>query len=159
MQSNAEFKDYKMDKITIFCSASDQISSLYMKAAMELGEWIGKHHKWLIYGGSNVGLMECIARSVKENGGKIMGVVPTKLEQAGRVSDLLDVTFRSSDLSDRKDIMLREGDIMVALPGGIGTMDEIFHVVASGIMGYHNKQVILYNINGFWNGIIDSIIR
>lgn len=144
-----------MDKITIFCSASDRISPLYMEAATELGEWIGKHHKELIYGGSNAGLMECVARAVKKHGGMIMGVVPTKLEQDGKVSDLLDITFRASDLSDRKDIMVREGDIMVALPGGVGTLDEIFHVVASGIMGYHNKKVILYNINGFWDGMID----
>lgn len=87
----------------------------------------------------------------------LMGVVPTKLEERGAVSSLLDVTFRSVNLSDRKDIMLQEADVMVALPGGVGTLDEIFHVMAAATIGYHEKKVILYNINGFWNGIIQFL--
>ena len=83
-----------------------------------------------------------------------MGVVPTKLEEQGRVSDKLDVTFRAVNLSDRKDIMLQEADVMVALPGGVGTLDEVFHVMASATIGYHGKQVIFYNVNGFWDDIL-----
>ena len=74
--------------------------------------------------------MEGLAKSAKENGAMIMGVVPTKLEEHGRVSDLRDVTFHSVNLSDRKDIMVQEAEVMVALPGGIGTLDEVFHVMA-----------------------------
>ena len=103
-----------MNKIAIFCSASDHIDPIYAEKASELGAWIGKTGKWLIYGGSNTGLMEAVARSAKENGAMIMGVVPTKLEERGAVSDLLDVTFRAVNLSDRKDIMLQEADVAVA---------------------------------------------
>ena len=84
----------------------------------------------------------------------IMGVVPTKLEERGMVSDLLDVTFHTVNLSDRKDIMLQEADVMVALPGGVGTLDEIFHVMAGGTIGYHDKKIIFYNVNGFWDDIL-----
>ena len=91
------------------------IEPVFMEKARELGAWLGQHRKWLVYGGSNTGLMEALARSAKENGAMIMGVVPTKLEEHGRVSDLLDVTFHSVNLSDRKDIMLQESDVMVAL--------------------------------------------
>ena len=118
-----------MNKIAVFCSASDDIAPVFKEKAKELGAWLGQHHKWLVYG----------------------GVVPTKLEEHGRVSELLDVTFHSVNLSDRKDIMLQESEVMVALPGGIGTLDEVFHVMASCSIGYHDKKVIFYNVDGFWD--------
>lgn len=143
-----------MNKIAVFCSASDDIAPVFKEKAKELGAWLGQHHKWLVYGGSNTGLMESLAQSAKENGAMIMGVVPTKLEEHGRVSDLLDVTFHSVNLSDRKDIMVQESEVMVALPGGIGTLDEVFHVMASCSIGYHDKKVIFYNVDGFWDELL-----
>ncbi|WP_300727036.1 TIGR00730 family Rossman fold protein [uncultured Bacteroides sp.] len=146
-----------MNKIAVFCSASDHVAPVFHEKAAELGAWLGQHNKWLIYGGSNTGLMDDVARAAKENGAMIMGVVPTKLEERSMVSDLLDVTFRSVNLSDRKDLMLQEAEVMVALPGGVGTLDEIFHVMASATIGYHDKKVILYNVDGFWNEIISFL--
>ena len=143
-----------MVKIGIFCSASDVIAPVYFEKARELGEWMGQNKKTLVYGGANLGLMECVAKAVKDNGGFVMGVVPTKLEERGAVSDLLDVNFRVDNLSERKDVMLRESDILVALPGGVGTLDEVFHVMASASIGYHAKKVIFYNIDGFWNDLL-----
>lgn len=143
-----------MNKIGIFCSACEQISPRYFECTRELGAWMAAEGKTLVYGGANMGLMECIAHTVKEHGGKVMGVVPTKLEEKGRVSDLLDVTFHTVNLSDRKDVILRESDILVALPGGVGTLDEVFHVVAAATIGYHTKRVVLYNIDGFWDSML-----
>ena len=88
-----------------------------------------------------------------------MGVVPTKLEERGAVSDLLDITFRTDNLSDRKDVILRESDVLVALPGGIGTLDEVFHVMASASIGYHAKKVVFYNVDGFWNPIFELFLQ
>ena len=144
----------KMEKIGIFCSASDVISPNYFEKARELGTWLGENRKTLIYGGASLGLMECIAQAARQSGATIMGVVLTKLEEQGAVSDLLDITFRTDNLSERKDVMVRESDVLVALPGGVGTLDEIFHVVAAASIGYHAKKVILYNIDGFWDGMI-----
>ena len=146
-----------MDKIAIFCSASDHIAPVYVEKARELGAWMGQNRKWLVYGGSDTGLMEEVARAAREHGAMIMGVVPDKLEERGRVSNLLDVTFHTVNLSDRKDIMLQEADVMVALPGGVGTLDEVFHVMAGATIGYHSKQVIFYNVEGFWNGLLDFL--
>lgn len=145
----------KMDKIGLFCSAANDIAPVFFEKAAELGVWLGEHKKTLIYGGANIGLMECVAKAAKKHGATIMGVVPTKLEERGAVSDLLDITFRTDNLSDRKDVILRESDVMVALPGGIGTLDEVFHVMASASIGYHAKKVIFYNVDGFWNPILD----
>lgn len=148
-----------MERIGIFCSAADDIDAVYFEKARELGVWLGQNKKTLVYGGANIGLMECVAKVAKENGAFIMGVVPTKLEERGAVSDLLDVTFRTDNLSDRKDTMLRESDILLALPGGVGTLDEVFHVLASASIGYHAKKVIFYNVNGFWNDLLGFLNR
>ena len=145
------------DKIAIFCSASENIEPVFFEKARELGVWMGQNKKTLVYGGANIGLMECIAKAAKDNGSMIMGVIPTKLEERGRASDLVDVTFRTDNLSDRKDVMLNESDVVIALPGGVGTLDEVFHVMAAATLDYHRKKVIFYNINGFWNGIIDFL--
>ena len=119
-----------MEKIGIFCSASGSIDPIYFDAAHQIGEWMGKNGKTLIYGGANLGLMECVAKAVKENGGHVIGVVPSKLEENGKVS-----TYP-------------------ALPGGIGTLDEVFHVMAAASIGYHQKKVIFYNADGFYNPLL-----
>ena len=76
-----------MNKIGIFCSASDDIAPVFMEKARELGAWLGKNHKWLVYGGSNKGLMEAVACEAKANGGMLMGIVPTKLEERGAAAE------------------------------------------------------------------------
>lgn len=147
-----------MKKIGIFCSASDSIDKVYFEKARELGEWIGRQGKVLIYGGADLGLMDCIAKAVKTTGGTVVGVVPSKLEENGRVSHFLDKTFHTRNLSDRKDIMTEESDVLIALPGGIGTLDEVFHVMAASSIGYHSKKIIFYNIDGFYDDLL-AILR
>ncbi len=146
-----------MEKIGIFCSASNKIDAVYFEKARELGTWLGRQGKTLVYGGSNQGLMECLAKAVKEQGGRVFGVVPTKLEEKGRVSKWVDVVFHTCNLSDRKDTMVDESDVLVALPGGVGTLDEIFHVMAAASIGYHSKKVIFYNINGYYDALLSIL--
>lgn len=146
-----------MEKIGIFCSASENIDKMYFNSARQIGEWLGKNGKTLIYGGSNLGLMECVAQAVKENGGTVVGVVPSKLEENGKVSKLLDETIRTKSLSDRKDILTEQSDILIALPGGIGTLDEAFSVIASASIGYHRKKVIFYNEYDFYTPLLDAL--
>lgn len=146
-----------MEKIGVFCSASDLIDSLYFEKTRELGVWLGRQGKTLVYGGSDQGLMECLAQAVKENGGRVFGVVPNKLEEHGHVSKLLDVTFHTCNLSDRKDMLVSESDVLVALPGGVGTLDEVFHVMAASSIGYHSKKVIFYNINGYYDALLSIL--
>ena len=104
-------------KIGIFCSANNKISPVYFEKTEELGRWIGENGHSIVFGGCNMGLMECV-------------------------------------LSDRKDLLLAHSDVIVALPGGIGTLDEVFTVAASHTIGYHRKKVILYNVNGFWDSLM-----
>lgn len=146
-----------MKKIGIFCSASENIDKMYFDSARQLGEWMGQTGKTLIYGGSNLGLMECVARAVKDSGGTVIGVVPTKLEEKGKVSTLLDEAIHVRNLSERKDVMTEKSEILVALPGGVGTLDEVFHVIAAASIGYHSKKVVFFNDCGFYDELLKAL--
>lgn len=141
-------------KIAIFCSANADIDPDYFKMTEELGRWAGENGHTIVFGGCAMGLMECVARAARQAGGTTIGVVPTIIERGGRKSDNVDITIGCDNLSDRKDLMLAQSDVVVALPGGVGTLDEIFTVAASATIGYHSKRVILYNMKGFWNSLI-----
>lgn len=141
-------------KIAVFCSANRNIDSDFFAMTEELGKWMGENGHDVVFGGCNMGLMDCIGKAVKAYGGRAIGVVPSLVEKGGRTFDDLDVEIPCDNLSDRKDLLLAQSDIVVALPGGIGTLDEIFTVAASHTIGYHHKMVILYNMKGFWNSTI-----
>ena len=140
--------------ICIFCSANSNIPTEYFERTSELGTWIGANGHTLVFGGCNLGLMECVAKAVHDAKGMTVGVVPTIVEKGGKVSDYVDMKILCDNLSNRKDLMIERSDVIIALPGGVGTLDEIFTVLAAASIGYHNKRVILYNIDGFWDSLI-----
>ena len=141
-------------KICIFCSANKDIDPDFFTLTEELGRWAAKHHHSIIFGGVNQGLMECVAKGAHEAGGQTIGISPRVVEQSGRISDFVDVEILCDNLNDRKQLMEDKADVFIALPGGIGTLDEIFTVVASATIGYHDKKVILYNMKGCWDSLI-----
>jgi uncharacterized protein (TIGR00730 family) len=144
-------------KIGIFCSANENIDPDFFSLTKELGEWMALEGHTLVFGGTNMGLMDCIAKAVHEGGSCVIGVVPTIVEKNGRASRYNDVEIPCDNLSDRKDILLLQSDIIIALPGGIGTLDEVFTVAAAHTIGYHSKKVVLYNMKGFWNKLIETL--
>ncbi|MBR4967392.1 MAG: TIGR00730 family Rossman fold protein [Bacteroidaceae bacterium] len=146
-----------MKSIAVFCAASENIAPGYFEAAAEVGAMLGRLGATLVYGGARFGLMEATARAAKQAGARIVGVVPDILVERDRVSMLLDEQVPCRNLSERKDIMLERSDILVALPGGVGTLDEIFHVMAAATIGYHTKRVVLYNVNGFWDSLVATL--
>ena len=143
-----------MGNVAVFCAASETIDPCYAVAAREVGTMLAGIGATLVYGGARFGLMEATASAVKAAGGRVVGVVPYILEERDRVSRLLDEKVPCRNLSERKDIMLERSDLLVALPGGIGTLDEIFHVAAAATIGFQSKRVVLYNINGFWDSML-----
>ena len=146
-----------MGSVAIFCAASENLAPGYFEAAAEVGAMLGRLGKTMVYGGARFGLMEATAKAAKAAGARIVGVVPDILVERDRVSRLLDEQVGCSNLSERKDIMLERSDVLVALPGGVGTLDEIFHVLAAATIGYHTKRVVLYNVNGFWNALLAAV--
>ena len=141
-------------KICVFCSANQQIDPDFFAVTEELGKWAARNGHSIVYGGVNQGLMECIGKAAKEAGGRTIGVIPTLVEKSGRTSDYVEIEIPCDNLSDRKQLMMDQSDVFIALPGGIGTLDEIFTVAASATISYHQKLVILYNMKGFWNALI-----
>ena len=144
-------------KICIFCSANNQLDAAYYRQTAELGQWAARHGHTIVFGGVNQGLMECVAKAAKEAGGQTVGVVPSIVEATGRTSRYNDVVVTCDNLSERKQLMQDESDVFIALPGGLGTLDEVFAIVASATIGYHHKRVILYNMQGFWNTLIQLL--
>lgn len=141
-------------KIAVFCSANSNIDAGYFKAAEELGRWMGENGHTLVFGGCNLGLMECVAKAVHGAGGRTIGVVPTIIERGGKASPSMDVCIPCDNLSDRKELMTVQCDAAVALPGGLGTLDEVFTMAASATIGYHHKPIVLLNAGGFWDSLV-----
>ncbi len=141
-------------KICVFCSANQQIDPDFFAMTEELGKWAARNGHSIVYGGVNQGLMEYIGKAAKEAGGRTIGVIPTLVEKSGRTSDYVEIEIPCDNLTDRKQLMMDQSDVFIALPGGIGTLDEIFTVAASATISYHQKPVILYNMKGFWNSLI-----
>lgn len=146
-----------MQYIGLFCAASQRLEPKYYQMADALGRWLGRNGRTLVYGGANSGLMESAARAVSETGGKVVGIVPSMLEANRRVSTWIDELVPCSDLNERKRLLMERSDILVALPGGIGTLDEVFTVMASHSIGYHSKRVVLYSEDGFWDGLLQVL--
>lgn len=146
-----------MQKIGVYLSSKENLPESYVQAAREVGELIGKTGRILIYGGARKGLMEVLAQSVKQHGGRVYGMVPEIIEKRGLVSDAIDVTFRCVDLSDRKMMMNRESDVLVSLPGGIGTLDEVFTVMANTVIGIRHQPVVFYDVDGCWDALLAAL--
>ena len=143
-----------MKHIGVFCAASQRLEAAYYDEALRVGRKIGQMGWALVYGGANSGSMECVAQGVHEAGGTVVGVVPRILEAKRRASEYIDELVPCTDLNDRKQIMIEWSDVLLALPGGIGTLDEIFTLMAANSIGYQQKPIVLYNESGFWNSLL-----
>ena len=143
--------------IGVFLSSKTNLPESYRQAAIQVGTLIGRTGRTLVYGGARKGLMEVLAQSVKKHGGRVNGMVPDILVERGQVSDCIDVTFRCADLTDRKAMMNRESDILLALPGGIGTLDEVFTVMANTCIGIERKPIVFFNVDGCWNAVLSAL--
>ncbi|MDL2290380.1 TIGR00730 family Rossman fold protein [Paludibacteraceae bacterium OttesenSCG-928-F17] len=140
--------------ICVFCSSRDDIAEPFKQSAYSFGEWIAEHGHTLIYGGATGGLMSSIAEGAASRKGEIIGVIADPIIRMNRLSKLPTALIKVKNLSERKDKMKEIADIFVILSGGIGTMDEMFDVLASGSVGEHNKPLIVLNQNGFYNGLV-----
>ena len=141
-------------KLCIFCSANQQIDPDFFEMSRELGIWAAQQGHAIVFGGHDAGLMHSVSKAAKQAGGRVIGVVPRKVEEMGKLSPWLDVHIPTEDLSDRKSLMMDKSDGFIILPGGIGTLDELFTVAAATTLSYHQKPIVLYNMKGFWNSLI-----
>jgi uncharacterized protein (TIGR00730 family) len=144
-------KTSKIQKICVYCGSGPGTDPAFVDAAQAFGAILAKNGIRLIFGGGSVGIMGTIAKSVLDNGGAVTGVIPEFLvarEHAMRGADNLIVT---RDMHERKRKMFELADAFVALPGGIGTLEEVVEQITWVQLGRHRKPVLLANIKNFWN--------
>ena len=140
-----------IESVTVFCGSSDLVDERFFAAARELGGKLA-HRGWrLVYGGGSVGLMGALARAVMEDGGQVTGVIPKALLDMGVGEQNVSELIVTEGMRDRKAIMDARGDAFVALPGGLGTMEEILEVMTLKQLGYHRKPVAVLDLDGFFD--------
>jgi len=143
----------KVHNICVFCGASAGNNPAYVEAAKALGQAMAERGLGLVYGAGNVGLMGELADAVLAEGGRAVGVIPHKLVDRELAHQELAKLYMVSTMHERKAKMHELSDGYIALPGGIGTMEEFFEAVTWRQLGYHDKPIALFNVGGFYDGI------
>ncbi len=140
--------------ICVYSSSSNNIDPVYFKSAKELGKQIALRGDTMLFGGGLLGLMGTTAKSVHQNNGKVIGVIPKALNLPGVVYESCDELIVTEGLRERKAAMDSNSDAFIALPGGYGTLEEILEIITLKQLGYHNKPVVLLNTNGFYGRLL-----
>lgn len=140
-------------KIAVFCSSSEQVPEIYRQAATHLGSLIAQHGHSLVFGGNHCGLMGCVADGAQAANGEIIGINLKKWENSGLNNPGNTRTLYVENLSERKKLLIELSDVFVALPGGIGTLDEASEVMAEHQLGFLQQPVVFVNVNGFFDGL------
>ncbi len=146
-----------IENVAVFCASSDGVDPEIFKMARIVGEVLAKRDIRLIYGGSKLGLMGQVAAGVMENGGFVTGVIPEFLKTKEVVHTGLDRLITTKDMHERKLTMNELSDAFITLPGGFGTLEELFEIVTWSQLGLHRKPIGLLNINGFYDDLLSML--
>lgn len=143
-----------MKRVCVFCGSSPGANPVYMKAAEDLGTLLGQRNIGLVYGGSGFGLMGAVSRAAVQAGGEVIGVIPRAMVEQGVESNGLSEVRVVGDMHERKSHMTELADGFIALPGGFGTLEEIFEVITWAQLGYHEKPCGFLNIAGYFDQML-----
>lgn len=144
--------------LCVFCGSRYGTSPQYRAQATRLGELCGQHAIEVVYGGGNVGLMGVVADAAIKAGGRVKGLIPEHLLEREVGHPAISELIVTKSMFDRKERMIAESDAFAVLPGGLGTLDEVFEVLTHRQLGYHGKPTVLVNIDGFWDPL-NALIR
>lgn len=146
-----------MEKITVYCGSSPGKNQAYQQAAIELGGVLAARNITLVYGGGSVGLMGILAETVIDRGGRVIGVIPRAIaEMEVAYTELQDLRV-VKDMHSRKAMMADLADAFIALPGGLGTIEELMEILTWSQLGFHQKPVGVLNIAGFFDPLLDFL--
>lgn len=143
--------------ICVYCGSSPGDDPRFMEAAIRLGALMAQAGTGLVYGGGKLGLMGAVAKSVKDNGGRVIGVIPEFLHTRERKFEEADELVIVPDMHTRKRIMFERADAFIALPGGIGTLEELVEQLTWVQLDRHDKPVVIADIGGFWRPLISLL--
>lgn len=152
-------RDMTISNVAVFCASADGTRAEYRADAQRLGKTLAEQKVGLIYGGANVGLMQAVADACLAAGGRVVGVIPEVLVELEVAHPGLTELHVTSTMHTRKALMGERADAFIILPGGFGTFEEMFEVLAWQTLGLHNKPIILLNTLGFYDGMISFLDR
>ncbi|HLH90198.1 MAG TPA: TIGR00730 family Rossman fold protein [Xanthobacteraceae bacterium] len=141
-------------KVCVYCGSSPGQDPIFRAAATRLGEILAAAGIGLVYGGGAGGMMGAVAAGVQAGGGEIIGIIPGFLTGRENVFRGATEVVVTEDMHERKRIMFERSDAFVALPGGIGTLEELVEQLTWAQLGRHRKPILIANINGFWSGLL-----
>ena len=143
--------------VTVYCSSSRKVAPVYFDAARQVGAAIARERWRLVYGGNNIGCMGALADAARAADGKVTGVTPQLLVDQGIADDKCDELVVTSGMRDRKALLEERGDAFIALPGGLGTFEEVFEIIVGRVLGYHEKPIVLLNITHYYDPLLKMI--
>jgi hypothetical protein len=146
----------RIGSICVYAGSSDAVDPALIKAAHDLGEALAREGVRLVYGGGGIGLMGACARAAHAAGGRVLGVMPEFLRQREILFDEVE-TIVVRTMHERKMLMFEESDAFVALPGGIGTLEEVIELLSWRRLDLHAKPTVFYNPDGFWDSLFDFL--
>jgi uncharacterized protein (TIGR00730 family) len=147
----------KIKAICVYCGSSPGTDPAFVSAAQSFGKILAENGVRLVYGGGSVGLMGAVAEAVLEHGGDALGIIPEFLTRKERPRQLAQETIVTRDMHERKQKMFDNADAFVALPGGIGTLEELVEQMTWAQLGRHKKPILVANINGYWDPFLALI--
>ena len=147
----------KIEKICVFCGSSDGNDEAITKAAQELGEKLAERNITLVYGAAKIGVMGTVAEAVLNAKGNVIGIIPNFLKKKEVVHLGLTKLITTDNMHERKLKMQQESDGFIALPGGMGTLEELFEIITWLQLGLHQKPIALLNVNGFYDSLLQLL--
>lgn len=147
----------KIKAICVYCGSSPGIDPVFVETARSFGKILAENGIRLVYGGGSIGLMGALASSVIEHGGAATGIIPEFLTAKERPRRLAQEQIVTRDMHERKRTMFERADAFVALPGGLGTLEELVEQMTWAQLGRHRKPMLIANINGFWEPLLTLI--
>jgi uncharacterized protein (TIGR00730 family) len=149
----------KIKTICVYCGSGPGTNPRFVEAAIALGRALAENGIRLVYGGGSIGLMGAIATSVLDHGGTVTGIIPDFLTSRENALTRVQEMIVTPDMHERKRLMFERSDAFVALPGGIGTLEELVEQLTWQQLGRHSKPILIANIDGFWEPLLALLIH
>ena len=140
--------------VCVYCGSGPGVNHRFVETAQALGKILAENNIRLVYGGGSVGLMGAIAKSALEHGGAVTGIIPDFLRARENALTKVQEMIVTPDMHERKRLMFERSDAFVALPGGVGTLEELVEMLTWQQLGRHAKPILLANIDGFWEPLM-----
>lgn len=146
-----------MQRICVYCGSSDGNDPAFRQAATELGARLADSGIGIVYGGASIGLMGALADAALARGGEVIGVIPETLMEAEVGHHGLSERHIVTSMHERKALMASKADGFIAMPGGLGTLEELFEMLTWGQLGFHNKPLVALNTAGYYDALLDFL--